>query len=635
MKKIAIYTILSFSLFWACKNEGKVDKTTSKTIGLLSISKAKPQPGETIEITYKNDNVTEAFYQYLVNTKNYPADIDLESNGREHTGSIKIPDSAQAIAFVFKTGDDYEANNEKGYIIPLYNTDGAQISGSNAAAALYSVRNGNYEGIKADKNEVADILKADLNNDPNLKKDWEKIYLQLAYENNKVEGKKLIDSYLEDINMKTDKFEKDYVNMIEFYSTIGQKSKSDSIKTMVIEKFPKGKTASYESVLAFYDESDIDKQEAHFEKYLEANSKMSNWVSNMATNLATYHFDNGNMENFEKYASHIDNKTNRASMLNNLAWSMAEKGESLDKAEKLSKTSLDLITDLQKEPTDKPEYFTQKQYEKNLRSSYKMYADTYAFILFKQGNIKEAITYQEKAHDPESSDAEANARYISYLMADDQYESVIDKAEKILKLGNGNDDIKSAFKTAYLKMNPNSNDVEMKLEDLKKEGYNKSVEEIKAKLIDEEAPQFTLKNTEGQDITLADLKGKVVILDFWATWCGPCKASFPGMQKVVTKYKDDENVELLFVDTFESGENREQLVEDFIAKNNYDFHVVYDNEIKDSRDFEVAKKYEVDGIPTKVIIGPNGKINFKSVGYSGSIDKLISEMDIMIDILKS
>ena len=635
MKNITLLAFLMIVLI-SCKND-KQEEATPKTIGLLTISNEKPQSGETLDLIYKSDNVTDAFYYYMVGQNNYHVDIDFESLENEIKSSIKIPDSAEAVAFAFKVGDDYDTNDSQGYVIPLYNNKGEQIAGSDAAAAYFKVRHGSYHGISIKDAELTEVLKKDITANPNIKDEWESIYINATYQSDKAEGKKLIESHLISLSEKVNKSENDYKDMIKYYSTIGEKSKSDSIKSIVLEKYPNGTTANFEVVRSFYDESDLVKQEAIFANYLEKTSESDNWVNNMADNLARTYFEKGDMDKFEHYSSLITDKSNKASSLNNIAWSLAEKGENLDVAAKMSKTSLELITDLQNDPKDKPEYYTQRQFEDNLKGSFNMYADTYALILFKQGKVKEAITYQEKAQDPKAKDEEANARYISYLMADERYEAVVEKASEFIKLGYGNSETKAAYKKAFLKLNPSTQlkDVEDKIAELQKAGYNRSVEEIKSKMIDEEAPQFSLKDTNGKEVALADLKGKIVILDFWATWCGPCKSSFPGMQKVVTNYKDDDDVVLLFIDTFERGENKEQLVEDFIAKNKYTFHVVYDNEIKDSNDFEVAKKYDVEGIPTKVVIGQDGKMKFKSVGYGGSTDKLVEEMDIMIEILKS
>ena len=630
MKKILSFFVLTLLLFTSCENDKK-EASNSLKMGAVTFSDEKPSAGDSLEIDYEHADKTKAFLAYMVGPNVYNVDIDFSEN--EKKSKVKIPDSAHAIAFVPKNDDEFDHNDEQGYLLPLYNEDGTQVAGSESALALFSARYGPRYGIKIEDSIVVSKMARDLKENPQLEKDWKSNYLNMAYREDPAGNKVLIEDYLSDLANKENKTEEDLQSMQNFYRTINEKEKSDSIKLVAIEKFPKGKAAASALYMEFFETEETDKRIAILKEYNQTegkNERVSNYMNQI---IANSYFKEGDMANFEKYSDRINNKESRASSFNNIAWDLAERGENLDNAATISKKSVELIEELQDNPTDKPEFYSKRQYQENLDRSYSMYADTYALILFKQGNVKEAVAYQEKAHDPKGNDVEANARFISYLMADEQYEKVNKKAKQFIESGNGNQEIKDAYKIAYMEVNPDSNDFDKKLANLEETAYKNYVAEIKDKMIDEDAPEFSLKNMAGEEVSLTSLKGKTVVLDFWATWCGPCKASFPGMQQVVTKYKDNKNVEILFVDTYESGENREQLVTDFIKKNNYDFHVLYDNKAKDSNNFEVADAYDVTGIPTKAIIGPNGKMKFKLVGYSGSTEKLIKEMDIIIDIL--
>ena len=138
----------------------------------------------------------------------------------------------------------------------------------------------------------------------------------------------------------------------------------------------------------------------------------------------------------------------------------------------------------------------------------------------------------------------------------------------------------------------------------------------------------TVTQDSFQSDVLETSKTVPVLVDFWATWCGPCKASFPGMKKAVEHYSSDKDVVFLFVDTWENKENLEPRVSGFIRDNSYPFHVLLDSENK------VVTDYKIGGIPTKYVIGPDQKVRFVSIGFNGSTDELLEEMKIMIEMAR-
>src|SRR6185437_12096879 len=109
---------------------------------------------------------------------------------------------------------------------------------------------------------------------------------------------------------------------------------------------------------------------------------------------------------------------------------------------------------------------------------------------------------------------------------------------------------------------------------------------------------------------------KVVLLDFWATWCGPCRMAMPGLQDLKDKFKD-RGLEILSIN---EGEGIDQ-VRSFIVQKKYSFQVLLDS------DGGVGAKFGVRGIPTTVLIDKKGIIQRIQVGYSRNEDELKDMVD--------
>lgn len=130
------------------------------------------------------------------------------------------------------------------------------------------------------------------------------------------------------------------------------------------------------------------------------------------------------------------------------------------------------------------------------------------------------------------------------------------------------------------------------------------------------APDFVMKTIRGKDVRLSDFKGKIVILDFWATWCGPCIASFPHTQAVAAKYKD-QDVVVLASGTSDTVEKFKEWIPANQAKYP-DLVFTWDPNERGSATFDdraSSKLYRVVGIPTQFVIGRDGKIAATIVGY--------------------
>lgn len=135
--------------------------------------------------------------------------------------------------------------------------------------------------------------------------------------------------------------------------------------------------------------------------------------------------------------------------------------------------------------------------------------------------------------------------------------------------------------------------------------------------IGQSAPDFSLLDLSNQTVTLSSFRGKkVILMDFWATWCGPCRMAMPGLQALQDKFKD-RGLEILSLNQREDADH----VRNFIQQKKYSFHVLLD------QDGAIGGLYGVQGIPTLVLVDKQGVVQWMSVGYSDNDDELGKQVD--------
>jgi thiol-disulfide isomerase/thioredoxin len=120
------------------------------------------------------------------------------------------------------------------------------------------------------------------------------------------------------------------------------------------------------------------------------------------------------------------------------------------------------------------------------------------------------------------------------------------------------------------------------------------------------APNFALRTVDGQSYSRNDLHGKIVLLEFWASWCGPCREALPEMFRLHREFRDPR-----FVMIGVSEDENQSKFEDFVAEKGIRWSQDWDPEGK------LLSNFSSDAIPSYVLLGPDGRLRFLQKGYTG------------------
>ena len=256
---------------------------------------------------------------------------------------------------------------------------------------------------------------------------------------------------------------------------------------------------------------------------------------------------------------------------------------------------------------------------------------TYARLLYEQKKYPEALKYIEFVVKP---GAAFNYTYAEILAALNRNREAYDKIEAVVKSGEATVEMSALFKVLYVKTKGDTVGLDAYQEDIRKGVIDNLRKRLTKSMMNEHAADFSLTDLQGNRVTLADLKGKIVILDFWATWCVPCKASFPAMQMAIDKYKNDSGVKFLFIHTWERTSTPVADAQAYISGTKYNFEVLMDTRDPETEDNKVVNCYNVSSIPAKFVIDEKGNIRFKLTGFNGSNEAVVDEISMIIELIR-
>ncbi|HMK16936.1 MAG TPA: redoxin domain-containing protein [Chitinophagaceae bacterium] len=616
---------------------------TAKSQKNFTYTPEKPKPGDKVTFTYEPAGdiantikpIEGVMYQ-MGKRGNKADDIVLEKNGGKYTGTITTDTAMNFLYFGFTADKKFDNNFNEGYYIQLYENDKPRDGSYLSKASLYQYA-GRQVGIDVNNEKALEAYDKEFESFPDNKKTYSYSYIRLLTQTKKDDAQKIIQKEIESLLKTGLKEEVDYSNLENFYMLAKLPEQQKFVTSVKKEKFPNGRWAINETLQKYSQQKDVDKKKAMLNDIIAKTETDENWKSikqNLGffkTQIPRAYLANKDYENFKKSITelNITDKAELASLYNSAAWEMQKTSDHLELAEEFSAFATNYYKNEWKNPTaKKPDYSTQKQWEENNKYMYAMFADTYGMVMYRKSEYKKGLGYAKdaamvvnKGKDPDQNNT--YALLAEKTLPKKQY---VKELEQFVKDGKSTSEIKDILKRAYVKDKKSEGGFDDYITALQKEATIKMLEDLRKSMINEKAPVFALVDLNGKRIDLGELKGKVVIVDFWATWCGPCKASFPGMQKMVNKYKDDPNVKFVFIDTWERGDEKQKNAAEFIANNKYSFHVLMDNDDK------VVAEFKVEGIPTKFVIDKNGMVRFKAVGFDGSDDKLMTELTAMIEM---
>lgn len=608
-----------------------------------------PVAGDTMRINYvktggplqQKDNISALVYMF--NDYEWAVDDIVLKDGK---GTYKLPENCAFVALLFYTAENgnvtvADNNNDHGYVATTISKDGKHVPGGQLAWGIFRKPSMGKAPHYFDKFEISnDALEMWVRKEmkdylPNMPKYFDSYLAMLKLQTGDEYPEKAVRS-MERLSRDPNLTEDNYVTFQNVYRfQLKDEHKADSVRQFILQKYPHGKTARFARYSEAYGMPLDEKKLIALEKFLHdfpvkesGGSQAFTYYNTYRTLAPAYFVSNQNDKLFalipdmnfatlnENYHSIIEG----VFIMNRLP------------VEKLYPVSKALIDAMIKKRHDlsymEDVRYTHMQADEIAGMQMDNKLSIHIRLLTKMGKYTEALPYLDLLTEKgKYTGAALNEARIKILENTGGETKVL----PMLELGIRANAATPAMISKLKELHGDSAGFDVYLESLKAaDDVKKIKEDLQAKLIREKFTAFKLEDMNGKTVSSADWKDKIVVIDFWATWCFPCKMAFPGMQLAVDKYAKDPSVGFYFIATMPRSKTYKEDIKKYISTSGFRFNVLYDNNVFKS----LTPFFNSSAIPRKIIV-ENGYIRYTSEGYEGSPSKLADEISYVIEILKT